>query len=258
MTYKKEVIGLINKVTNLSKKDIEGLLELPPSLDLGDYAFPCFVLSKDSKKSPNVIADELAIKIKPTKNIRKVEAKGPYLNFFVNRTAYHKSVIESILKEKDDYGKGSSKKEKVMVEYPAPNTNKPLHLGHVRNMLLGKSLSNILSSNGYKVIHVNLNNDRGIHICKSMLAYKKWGNEKEPDKKSDHFVGDFYVLYNKKVAKDEKLELEAYEMLRKWENGNKEVMALWKKMNKWSKKGFEETYKKFGIKFEIRIQHSLA
>jgi len=144
-----------------------------------------------------------------------------------------------------------SNKQKVVIEFPAPNTNKPLHLGHVRNMLIGESLSRILEFNGFKVFRVNMNNDRGIHICKSMLAYKKYGKNKTPEsekKKSDHFVGDYYVLFNKKLKEHPELEDETQDMLRKWEQGDSETVNLWKKMNNWAFNGFNQTYKKFGIK----------
>jgi len=158
----------------------------------------------------------------------------------------------------------------IMVEYSSPNTNKPLHLGHVRNNLLGFALSNILKANGHKVIMVNLVNDRGIHICKSMLAWQKWGNGETPEsssKKGDHLVGDYYVKFdqeykkqiNELVAngiKEEEAEkkapiiLEAQEMLRKWEESDKEIRILWEKMNGWVYTGFNETYIKLGVNFD--------
>ncbi|HJX05659.1 MAG TPA: arginine--tRNA ligase, partial [Candidatus Nanoarchaeia archaeon] len=145
------------------------------------------------------------------------------------------------------YGSWPLRKEKVMVEYPAPNTNKPLHLGHVRNMLLGNSICNILAFAGYQAIPVDLVNDRGVHICKSMLAYQKWGKNKQPDKKSDHFVGDFYVMYSKKEKEHPELEKEIQEMLRKWEAGDKEIFELWNKMRKWALDGFKQTYALFDV-----------
>ena len=158
----------------------------------------------------------------------------------------------------------------VMIEYSSPNTNKPLHLGHVRNNLLGYSLSKIMSANGNKVVKTNIVNDRGIHICKSMLAWKKWGEGATPEstgKKGDHLIGDFYVLFSNKLkeetsaleaqgmSKEEAeaaspLMQEAREMLRKWEAGDKEVRALWKMMNDWVYAGFNETYKLMGVDFD--------
>lgn len=158
----------------------------------------------------------------------------------------------------------------VMIEYSSPNTNKPLHLGHVRNNLLGYSLAEILKANGNKVIKTNIVNDRGIHICKSMLAWQKWGNGVTPEsagKKGDHLIGDFYVLFDKhykqEIAGLEKegmtreqaeanspLMAEAREMLRKWEAGDEEVVTLWKTMNSWVYAGFDETYKQLGVDFD--------
>ena len=158
----------------------------------------------------------------------------------------------------------------VMIEYSSPNTNKPLHLGHVRNNLLGYSLSEIMKANGNKVVKTNIVNDRGIHICKSMLAWQKWGNGVTPEtagKKGDHLIGDFYVLFSNKLKEEtaaleaggltkeeaeaaSPLMAEAREMLRKWEAGDKEVRALWEMMNNWVYAGFDETYKKMGVSFD--------
>ncbi len=158
----------------------------------------------------------------------------------------------------------------VMIEYSSPNTNKPLHLGHVRNNLLGYSLSRIMAANGNKVIKTNIVNDRGIHICKSMLAWQKWGNGATPEstgKKGDHLIGDFYVLFSNKLKEEtaaleakgmtkeeaeaaSPLMQEAREMLRKWEAGDEEVRALWKMMNDWVYAGFDETYKMLGVDFD--------
>ena len=166
----------------------------------------------------------------------------------------------------------------VMIEYSSPNTNKPLHLGHMRNNLLGNALANVMAANGNKVVKTNIVNDRGIHICKSMLAWLKWGNGETPEtsgKKGDHLIGDYYVAFDKhyreetaalkaqyvsegmdpdeaeKKAKEEApLMKEAHAMLVKWEQGDKEVRALWQKMNSWVYAGFDETYKALGVGFD--------
>ncbi|MBN2459822.1 arginine--tRNA ligase [Candidatus Woesearchaeota archaeon] len=247
MDYKVEIAKLLAKEAKLKESDIEPLIEIPPSPELGDFAFPCFVLAKQLKKAPNIIAQELAAKIKPKAPISSVKAVGPYLNFFVDKIKLSSDVVKDILNCGACYGSWPLNHKKVMVEYPAPNTNKPLHLGHVRNMLLGNSICNILAFAGYQAIPVDLVNDRGVHICKSMLAYQKWGKNKKPDKKSDHFVGDFYVMYSQKEKENPELEKETQEMLRKWEAGDKEVVALWKKMRDWSLDGFKETYAKFDV-----------
>ncbi len=239
-------------IIKLLKKELRGAIELetPPDSKLGDYAFPCFGLAKKLRKSPIEIAETLASKLKPNKYIRKIKNIGPYVNFFVNHEILNELILKKIISEKDKYG-SSSDKQRVVIEFPAPNTNKPLHLGHVRNMLIGESLSRILEFNGSNVFRVNMNNNRGIHICKSMLAYKKYGKNKTPESekiKPDHFVGNYYVLFNKKLKGHPEFEDEAQAMLRKWEQGDKDTVKLWKKMNNWALSGFNETYKTFGIK----------
>jgi arginyl-tRNA synthetase len=243
--FLKAVVSGLAEATILSEDEISKLIEVPPNPELGDYALPCFKLSSLLKKSPQQIAFELKEKLK-IPGI-EVNSNGAYLNFFVDKKQLADNTISLVMEEKDKFGSGKAGK-KVVIEYPSPNTNKPLHLGHVRNMLLGKSVSRLLDFQGNKVIQVCLNNDRGIHICKAMLAYKLFGNNKEPDKKPDHFVGDFYVLYAKNESPE--LEKQVQEMLVKWEAGDKETLSLWKKMNGWALKGFDETYGKFGIKFD--------
>ncbi|MCK4521649.1 MAG: arginine--tRNA ligase [Nanoarchaeota archaeon] len=243
MDFKEHIIKVLKKETNL--RDIN--LEIPPDPEMGDCAFPCFALSMELKKNPNEIAQDLCKKIKFDKVINKIEVKGPYLNFFVNKKNLSSKVLKDVFKEKNNFGKGKNKK-RIMVEFSSPNTNKPLHLGHIRNNVLGDSLSRMLAFQGNKVIKASLVNDRGIHICKSMLAYQKWG--KKENKKGDHLVGDYYILFTKKAKENLKLEEEAQDMLKKWEDGDKKLIQLWKKMNSWVLKGFDETYKKLGIKFD--------
>jgi arginyl-tRNA synthetase len=224
-------------------------LEEPPK-GIADLALPCFLLSKKMKKSPQEIAKEIAsqIRIPSGSLVGKAEASGPYVNFFINYDEFFLPVIENALQ--DRYGAGKKKHEKVVIESPGPNTNKPLHLGHLRNMSLGISLSNILEFDGYDVIRADIINDRGIHICKSMLAYDKLGKGSKPEKKSDHFIGDFYVKFAQELEGKEGTEEELREMLVNWENGDKKVRDLWKKMNKWAIDGIHETYQRFGVKID--------
>ncbi len=246
MDFKAALATLLKKEL---KQDVEALLEIPPDPSLGDYAFPCFSLAKELKKNPNQIAQDLAKQFK-VDFITKIEVKGAYLNFFVNKTLLTKDVLTQVLKEQANYGKRKKRKEVIMIESPGPNTNKPLHLGHVRNMILGNALVHIHTFLGYKTLRVDIVNDRGVHICKSMLAYQKFGKGKQPDKKSDHFVGDFYVRYTKESEKNPKLEEEIYKMLQQWEDGNKAVRTLWKKMNAWALQGFKQTYARYGTKID--------
>src|SRR3989344_9222568 len=245
MDFKKEIAILLAKATNLTVDDILSQLAVPPNPIMGDYSFPCFKLGRNAKEE----AEKIKLKLKLPSFLSDIKVAGPYLNFFLNTAQLAKETLTRIKKEKKKYGAGHIK-EKILIEYCGPNTNKPLHLGHVRNMSLGNSMCRILAFQGNTVHPVNIINDRGIHICKSMLAYQKWGENKKPDKKSDHYVGDYYVLYAKKSAEDPALETEVQQIAVAWEQGDTKVRALWKKMNSWVLKGFAQTYKRFGITFD--------
>lgn len=248
---KRKIAELLKtRIKQLSVEEIEGFVEIPPQDFVYTHAFPCFRLTRFEKKNPNLIASELCSKIKKPDYLAEIQADGPYLNFRVKPEL----ALSSIANLENDYGKVVTQEkitpQTVVIEYPSPNTNKPLHLGHVRNLLLGSTMSNIYKYAGHEVYQVNLNNDRGIHICKSMLWYKKWGNNQEPTLKSDHFVGQAYVNYHTELEKDESLAQEAKKLLVLWEKNDPETRKLWKKMNQWALEGFKKTYEKFGIKFD--------
>jgi len=261
---KELIAGILQKSLKENKVEIEkekiiSLLEIPPSPEMGDYAFPCFFLINELKEEPHQIAIELRARIgNPPSDFEDIQTVGPYINFFVDRKLFSEELINKILKQKDKFGKLSTGKgNRTMVEFLSANTNKPLHLGHLRNMSIGESVSRIFEFNSEKVIRANLYNDRGIHICKSMAAYKLYGKNKHPGKqKPDHFVGDFYVKFNEKSKKNEKLELESHRLLQNYEKGDKETIALWQKMNKWCLDGHKKTYEKFGISFDKEYYES--
>ncbi|MFH1276053.1 MAG: arginine--tRNA ligase [Candidatus Woesearchaeota archaeon] len=258
MDFKEEIVELLNQEAKLPLDYLRKVITIPPSAELGDYAFPCFKLGKNPKNE----AEKLKEKLKLPKVFSKVEVAGPYLNFFLDHKFLAEDTLVKIYREGKYYGKKDlGKGKKAVIEYCGPNTNKPLHLGHLRNMALGNSVCRIFSFMGYDVKPVNIINDRGVHICQSMIAYQKWGEKKLPDKKSDHFVGDYYVMFAQKAKEEEKaikegkqvkddLKKQAQELLVKWEQGDKEVRTLWKLMNTWVLEGFAKTYKRFGIAFE--------
>ncbi len=219
-----------------------------PKNEIADLALPCFHLAKASGKNPIEIARSLERDYKKKKRILigEIKALGPYINFYINHEKFTKLIVEEMSNFK--YKKTG---KKIMVEYSQPNPNKPMHIGHLRNDTIGMAVSNLLEFLGNDVIRANLINDRGIHICKSMLAYKKWGNKEVPKKKSDHFVGDYYVMFEQKAKENEKIKEDAQEMLRKWEAGDKETRQLWLKMRKWALDGIHETYERFGSKFDV-------
>lgn len=244
-----------NEITRLLEKEgMSGInIEIPPNPLMGDFAVPCFLFSKTLRKAPNIIANEIALKLSDQNSnlFEKIVATGPYINFYANTSKIAERVLTDIQKNDEEYGKSNSgKNEKVMIEFSSPNTNKPLHLGHVRNILIGESISRILESTRHKVIRACLVNDRGVHICKSMIAYKNWGDNSNPDKKSDHYVGDWYVKFSNEAKNDPTLEDEAQKLLVKWEQKDPETIELWKKMNNWVYTGFDETYKKLHISFD--------
>ena len=237
----------------------------------GNLTVVTFPWVKAARKSPEQVGTEIGnwlVDNEPAVNRFNV-IKG-FLNIVIEPT-YWNAVLRHVA-ETPDYGLVAPTDESplVMVEYSSPNTNKPLHLGHVRNNLLGFSLAQILEACGNKVVKTNIVNDRGIHICKSMLAWQKWGNGATPEstgKKGDHLIGDFYVLFDKhykeelnalkeqglsdeEAAAQSPLMAEAREMLRRWEQGDPEVRALWEMMNGWVYAGFDETYKRMGVGFD--------
>ncbi|PIN73721.1 arginine--tRNA ligase [Candidatus Woesearchaeota archaeon CG10_big_fil_rev_8_21_14_0_10_45_16] len=246
MDFKQEIISLLSKKIELPEEKLQQLLTVPPDSKLGDFAFPCFSLGKNPKEA----AEKLKEKIELPEYVTKIEVAGPYLNFFLNPSSLAEATLTSIYKQAKTYGGNQAKGKRIVIEYCGPNTNKPLHLGHLRNMALGNAVCRILSFYGHTVIPVNIINDRGVHICQSMLAYQRWGGNKEPDKKGDHFVGDYYVMFSKAAKEDPALQEEAQELLVKWENNDPETRKLWQQMNSYVLNGFSETYKRFGIKFD--------
>lgn len=250
----KRVLDLL--VSEFKLEDVDPALfkfETPPDEKMGHLAFACFPLARVVKKAPPMIAEILAESWGESPFFSKISAAGPYLNFFFNPVKLASELLRKC-SEDPDYGDNDSGLDKtVMVEYSSPNTNKPLHLGHCRNNLLGIVLSNLLEKNNYKVIKANLVNDRGVHICKSMLAYRRWGDGITPEqagKKGDKLVGEFYVLYDKKEKEQPELIEEVQQMLRDWEAGDPETIELWKKMNRWVLDGFMETYGRMGATFD--------
>lgn len=251
---KKRIAKFISpQIPYFSDEELEAMIEIPPSEIDFTYALPVFRLAKHERKAPKLIAKEIVEKVEKPEYLEEVQSDGPYINFRVKPIL----TLKNIYRMKEEYGriaeeieKQEIKSERIVIEYPSPNTNKPLHLGHVRNMLIGSSTTNLLEYKGQKVFQVNLNNDRGIHICKSMLAYQKFGNKKEPDKKPDHFVGDYYVKYNQLEEENEDIIEKVKDLLQKWEEKDPEVRNIWNKMNEWAIKGFQETYDKFDISFD--------
>ncbi|MBW2428649.1 MAG: arginine--tRNA ligase [Deltaproteobacteria bacterium] len=227
----------------------------PPSTEMGHFAVGCFPLARQFGKSPTEIAGNIVDHIQPDDLIAEVSAAGPYINLKLNGKAFFGDLCQYIISEDTRYGTSDmGRGKRAMVEYLAPNTNKPLHLGHLRNGALGMAVANMYQATGHWVVKANLVNDRGVHICKSMLAWQRWGNGTTPESekiKGDHFVGKYYVRYAQEAEKDENLENEIQQILQKWEAGDPETIELWKMMNGWVYEGFAETYRRFGLLFDV-------
>jgi len=258
VTQLKEAI--LRKITTAAQKafgqDPDQLeIGFPPHPQMGHFAVGCFPLSKQIRKSPAEIAAKIVAHIEPDDIITKAGAAGPYINLTINEDWLFGDVCSHIITGDAQYGSSDTGQgHRAMVEYLAPNTNKPLHLGHLRNGALGMAVANMYETTGYWVVKANLVNDRGVHICKSMLAWQRWGNQATPESegiKGDHFVGKYYVRYAREAEKNENLDKEIQHMLQKWEAGDPETVDLWKMMNGWVYAGFAETYRRFGLQFDV-------
>lgn len=261
-------------IKELYSQDVEDkLIQIQPTRKdfEGDLTLVVFPFLRISKKKPEKTAEEIGLFLQ--NNVEEIKnyniIKG-FLNITISEIYWQNILNQAAATPEFGHKTVTPQSSTVMVEYSSPNTNKPLHLGHIRNNLLGYSVSEILKANGYNVIKVNLINDRGIHICKSMLAWQKWGNGETPEStgmKGDHLVGKYYVKFDQeykaqikklvaqgitdeKAKKTAPLLLEAQEMLRKWEANDPEITKLWKQMNEWVYAGFNETYKKMGVSFD--------
>ncbi|MFA5513827.1 MAG: arginine--tRNA ligase [Sphaerochaetaceae bacterium] len=237
-------------------------LQKPPKEEMGDLAFPLFAYAKLFKTAPEKIALELKKRIENNGNYPKEELLvfGGYLNVKVDLNFVANRLIENVIREKENFGNGELYKNKrIMVEFSCPNTNKPLHLGHLRNDAIGQSISSILKANGAEVLKVNLINNRGIHICKSMLAYQMTSEGETPASsgiKGDHLVGKYYVRFNELEKEDPTIIIKAQQMLKKWEEGDVETLKLWQQMNDWTMEGLKETYEKTAVEFDYYFYES--
>lgn len=260
----------IQAIENLFQQKVEDVeIQITKDEFEGDYTLVVFPFVKLVRQKPEEIANKIGSYLTAKEEFVAFNVVKGFLNLSLNPT-----VFTQLLKEKysvKDFKLTKKQTEKIMVEYSSPNTNKPIHLGHIRNNLLGFSISNILKAAGNEVLRGQIINDRGIHICKSMLAWKKYGDGETPQTtgiKGDHLVGKYYVIFDQKykdeiqslissgmeadeAKKKAPILLEAQEMLKKWEDGDAKIKALWKEMNGWVYSGFEKTYQRLGVSFDL-------
>ena len=267
----KAIAEALKKLYNIEVAPSSVILQKTKKEFEGDYTVVVFPYVKQARKSPEMVANELGTAVKQSlDDISDFNVIKGFLNFSVSDN-YWTRYADSIGNDTNlGLRKANESDKPVVIEYSSPNTNKPLHLGHIRNNLLGWSVSQLLTASGRNVKKVNLVNDRGIHICKSMLAWMRFGNGETPESsgmKGDHLVGKYYVEFDKHYKEEIKqlvasgveeeqakreapLMVEAQQMLKKWEDGDKEIRALWEKMNGWVYAGFDETYKRLGVSFD--------
>ncbi|MBL7170133.1 MAG: arginine--tRNA ligase [Candidatus Aenigmarchaeota archaeon] len=277
---KQEIEKLLKQSELLKHDSLLETLETPPNPEMGDIATNiAFSLASKLGKSPVKISEEIveAIKVQKDSVIEKIETKGGYINFFLNYEKVGEELLQTILKENEKYGSSDyGKGRKVLVEYSAPNPNKPQHIGHTRNNLIGMAINNIYGFAGFETHPVNWINDRGIHICKSLWGYLQFGKKggskeigdwkklldewygnqdewltpKDLNKKPDYFVMDYYVKAANLMEENKEYDEQNRELLQEWENENPKVRELWKKMNSWAYEGWNDTYNRQGCIFE--------
>ena len=237
--FKEEILKILRK-----EKIPEELLQAPPNPEMGDYAVPCFILAKEYKKAPQEIAKDLEKKLKPTKNIEKIQANGSYLNFFINKARYNKEIIETNIK------KNPLNKKTITLDFSQPNIMKPFSIAHLRSTMIGNALSKIILYEGYKVVKINHLGDWGTQFGKMMYAYEMWGNKTDLMKDPMHYMTDLYVKFHKEVETDSSLEDKGREWFAKLEQGDKKAHAYWELFSKLSLQYYNKTYKRLNVTFD--------
>lgn len=251
MDFKHEIASLLSEnIKELEKSEIESLLETPPDKAMGDFAFPCFKLSKLYKKAPQAIATELAEKINKPEFISEIKQLSGYLNFFIENNVIVKQTLQRVLTEKENYMKGEPNDKTVIVEYSSPNIAKPFHIGHIRTTVIGQCLFNLYKFMGYKTVAINHLGDYGTQFGKLIVAYRNWGNEEELKKEPIKTLLALYIKFHEEAEKDPSLEDQARAEFKKLEDGDKEAYRLWEIFREESLNEFNKVYKLLGVDFD--------
>ncbi|MBP3889319.1 MAG: arginine--tRNA ligase [Cellulosilyticum sp.] len=250
--FKLEVAKLLNsKISDLSVDEIYSMIEVPSNSDMGDYAFPCFKLAKVLRKAPPMIAAEIVQSLDKLDIIDRVENVNAYINFFLNKAAYVKEVLEVVLNEKENYGIETNKdKGNIVVDYSSPNIAKPFHVGHLRSTVIGNSLYQIFGALGYNCIGVNHLGDWGTQFGKLIVAYKKYSSKEEVEEKGISELLRIYVLFHDEAKEHPEMDQEARDYFTKMEKGDEEALALWSWFKEVSLNEFERVYKMLGVTFD--------
>ncbi|HNU81057.1 MAG TPA: arginine--tRNA ligase, partial [Bacillota bacterium] len=228
MNFKVEIAKKINTLVDMEFDKVMKLIEIPPQTNMGDYAFPCFQLARVMRKSPNMIAAEIAGKVQADSIVEKAEAVGGYVNFFINKKEYIRIMIQEILEKGEKFGSSEEGKDKnVIVEFSSVNVAKPFHVGHLFNTILGSALEKVFRHSGYNTIRINHLGDWGTQFGKLISAHKRWINEEALEKEPISELFRIYVKFHEEAEKDPALEDEARAYFKKLEEGDSEVTILW-------------------------------
>ena len=250
MDYKKVIAERIKEHIDLELEVIEGLIEIPPKPEMGDYAFPCFQFAKSFRKAPNMISEELKTKVN-REGFEKVEALGPYLNFFMDKGSFAKGTIHKIILEGDSYGASEIGKGKnITIDFSSPNIAKPFHVGHLFSTAIGNALYKMFNSQGYNSIGINHLGDWGTQFGKLISAYKRWVDEAALENEPIKELLRIYVKFHDEAEKDPSLEDEGRMYFKKLEDGSQKEVALWEKFKNQSLREFESVYKLLGVNFD--------
>lgn len=246
---KEKIINLLDQtIEELDKEKISEILEIPPKEDMGDYAFPCFQLAKIFRKAPNMIAQEIADKIPESPDLSKVEAAGPYVNFYVDKEQFAKEVLNKI---GENYGASNDGEGKtICIDYSSPNVAKNFHVGHLRTTIIGNSLYHIFTKLGYHVERINHLGDWGTQFGKLIVAYKKWGSKEAVEEKGIPELLDLYVRFHKEAEEDDSLNDQAREWFVKMEQGDEEALSIWEWFKDISLKEYKRIYKILNLDFD--------
>jgi arginyl-tRNA synthetase len=252
INFKNKVIELLDeKIDSLSAEEIEDLIEVPPSYDMGDYAFPTFRLAKEYRKAPNAIAEDIASKMEGNEFFDRVQNQGPYVNFFINRNKLAEDVISEVMEKKEKYGSSEmGEGKKVIVEFSSPNIAKPFHIGHIRTTVIGNSLAKIYKFLGFDTVTINHLGDYGTQFGMLISAYKKWGDREVIEANPISELLKLYVRFNKEAEEKPELQDEARYWFKELENKNGEAMELWQWIRDISLKEFNRVYDMLNIKFD--------
>lgn len=251
MDFKEIIAKKINNIVNLDETNIYNNLEIPPKQDMGDYAFPCFVLSKELKKSPQIIAEEIKDKIELDENISEIKVVGGYLNFYLNKEYFIKNVLNEMAEKNENYGSSNIGNGKnIVIDYSSPNIAKPFHIGHLRSTVIGNSIYKIYKYLGYNCIGINHIGDWGTQFGKLIEGYKRWGNEYNIEENPIDELTKIYIRINNLCKEDESVLEDCRNNFKKLEDGDEYCVNLWKKFKELSLKEFERIYDLLDVHFD--------